>query len=135
MINFGLRRGRKLNSKEVAQKFNEMKKDLTISCTELEMNEFLLCGLLFKSKDKYFTMNGKEMKVDLIKTKTHTMNIDLRNIIYTCEDLVKDSKIKKVYCLSDKSYNEYKNDGLIVTKNNIEYYRLFENDMWLIHKI
>ena len=35
----------------------------------------------------------------------------------------------------EKSYNEYKNDGLIVTKNNIEYYRLFENDMWLIHKI
>ena len=34
--------------------------------------------------------------------------------------------------MTEKTYNTYKNKQLIISKGDIEYYRLFENELWRV---
>lgn len=125
-----------MSSKDVQNKFNEINNNNQISCTESEVEEFLMYGILFKTKDnKYLNKYNQEITVDLIKVKTQTFNLDLSNIISVCEELVKNDTNKKVYCMNERCYNKYNTEGLIIKHNNKEYYRMFDKELWLVNKI
>ena len=58
-----------MNSKEVKDRFEELNKDNKLICTENELEEFLVCGLLFKSGDNYVTRSNVLVDVDIFKIK------------------------------------------------------------------
>lgn len=123
-----------MTSKEIRQRFEELNKDDKILCTDRELEEFLLAGLLFKTGKSYVTRNQKKIKVQVLGTKTYNMSIDLRNLISVCEEKCASNNIKRIYCMSQSCYNNYKEKGLIITKGDSEYYRLFESELWLVYK-
>ena len=51
------------------------------------------------------------------------------------EQIAKTENIKRIYCMSESTYNKYKEQQLIVTKSNIDYYRLYENELWRVYLI
>lgn len=124
-----------MNGKELTDKLKELNTVDSIVCSDTELKEYIAYGLLISVGNKYMTRTGKTISVDLIKQKTYRFNIDLSNIIYNCEQLAKDNKIKRIYCMTQATYNKYKEQQLIIQKQNIEYFRLFENELWQIYVI
>ena len=64
-----------------------------------------------------------------------SFNLNLNGILNCGVDCAKENKYKKIYLMTDTLYNQYKNAGLIITKNDKEFYRLFTEDEWLIQKM
>ncbi len=122
-----------MNGKELTDKLKELNTVDSIVCSDTELKEYIAYGLLISVGNKYMTRTGKTISVNLLKQKTYRFNIDLSNIIYNCEQLTKDSKIKRVYCMTQATYNKYKEQQLIIQKQNTEYFRLFENELWQIY--
>ena len=123
-----------MNGKEIREYFNSKLSDNNINCTIEELNEFMTYGLLLKSKDNYL-YNGDVINVDILKNTIHNFNINLSAIVNNCIELSKKNNCKKVYCMSQKTYDKYKELGLIVNSNGNEYYKKYEKDMWLIYLI
>lgn len=121
-----------MNSKETLERFRELNNNNEISCTEQELNSFLMCGILLKSKNSYITRMNVPIKINIVKPKTTTFNLDFTNIINTAEQLASENKIHRVYCMTSRCYNMYKEAGYIITKSNKEYFRIFENELWLV---
>ena len=121
-----------MNGKEQTEKLNELNQISKLTCTDDELNEYVGCGLLFQTGNKFMTRNGKVIDVDIIKSKNYKFNIDLGDLISMCEDVSKKEHIKRIYCMTEKTYNIYKNKQLIISKGDIEYYRLFENELWRV---
>ena len=121
-----------LNSKDVSERFNELNKDNNIICAQKELEDFLLCGLLFKSGRKYMTRNNEIVKVEVLRPKEVDFDIDLGGIIDECNKFAKENNEKKIFYMSERCYNNYKQGNQIINKNNKEYYRCFNNDDWLI---
>lgn len=113
------------------ERFNELKTDANLVCTEQDLNDFMLAGLLFKTGNKYVTRDMTEISVKVSKPKT--FNIDLSNIISVCQDVIKDKHTKKIFYMSERCYNKYKECGLIIKQGKDEYYRLFDKDTWLVY--
>ena len=124
-----------MTGKELTEKLKELNQVSEITCTDTELQEYENYGLLIKSGDKYITRNGKTIKIDLIKTKSFRLTIDLSDLIANCEQIAKTENIKRIYCMSESTYNKYKEQQLIVTKSNIDYYRLYENELWRVYLI
>lgn len=124
-----------MNSKEIRERFGELNKDNNILCTETELQEFLYSGLLFKTGKTYVTRDRQTIKIKTLKEPKYDFDIDFNNIITICEKKSKEHNIKRIYCMSQSCYNKYKEQGLITTKNSIDYYRLFENELWLVYII
>ena len=124
-----------MNSKEIRERFGEVNKNNNILCTETELQEFLYSGLLFKTGKTYVSRDRQSIKVKLIKDKNYDFDYDLSNLITICEDKCKEANIKRIYCMSQSCYNKYKEQGFIITKNSNDYYRLFENELWLVYII
>lgn len=122
-----------MNGKELTDKLKELNTVDSIVCSDTELKEYIAYGLLISVGNKYMTRTGKTISVNLLKQKTYRFNIDLSNIIYNCEQLTKDNKIKRVYCMTQATYNKYKEQQLIIQKQNTEYFRLFENELWQIY--
>lgn len=122
-----------MNGKELTDKLKELNTVDSIVCSDIELKEYIAYGLLISVGNKYMTRTGKTISVNLLKQKTYRFNIDLSNIIYNCEQLTKDNKIKRVYCMTQATYNKYKEQQLIIQKQNTEYFRLFENELWQIY--
>lgn len=121
-----------MNSKDVSERFNELNKDSIITCIQKELDDFLFCGLLFKSGNKYVTRNNETIKVKVIKPKEIDFDIDLSDIIDECNKFAKENNEKKIFYMSKRCYNNYKQNNQIINKNNKEYYRCFNNDDWLV---
>lgn len=133
MTSSGLKRGIKLKGKELTEKFNELNKVSKITCTEKELNEYVTYGLLIPVKDKYMTRTGNTITVDIIKSKSFRFNIDLSGLIVQCENIAHKEKIQRIYCMTQKTFDKYKEQQLIVEKHNILYYRLYENELWRVY--
>ena len=96
------------------------------------------------------SLNGAEVKIGekfkyfgykytngwaLIEYNGQTFDIELSDLITICESKCKEANIKRIYCMSQSCYNKYKEQGFIITKNSNDYYRLFENELWLVYII
>lgn len=123
-----------MTSKEIKERYNELNKDNSILCTATELEEFMVSGLLFKSGKSYIDKNRNEIKVKTIKVKTNNFDLDFNDLISICEEKSKNEKIKRIYCMSESCYNNYKEKGMIISKGSNEYYRLFEQELWLVYK-
>lgn len=121
-----------MSSKSVYDKFKSLNVDNTLTCTEKELQEFMMYGILLQSGKNYITRDNKQINVDLIKTKELKFDINLQNIIYEAEKLHKETNFNKIYFMTSRCYNKCKQQGLIVNKNNRDYYRLFDKELWLI---
>lgn len=121
-----------MNGKELTEKLNELNQTNKLTCTDAELEEYMNYGLLFQSNDKFMNRNGKVIDVDIIKSKVYKFSIDLSGLICKCEEIAQTDKVKRIYCMSENTYNKYKNQQLIITKGDIEYYRLFENELWRV---
>lgn len=121
-----------MTSKEVTNRFNELKTDNKLNCTESELEEFISYGLLIKSNNIYKTRFNEDVTVDIIKVKTNNLTINLSSVIQLCLAESKSNNYKKIYCMTSRCYNKYKELGLIILKNNKEYYRYYSDDLWLV---
>lgn len=124
-----------MNSKEIRERFGEINKNNNILCTETELQEFLYSGLLFKTGKSYVTRDKQPIKIKLIKEKNYEFDYDFSSLITICETKCKEADIKRIYCMSESCYNKYKEQGRIINKNSNDYYRLFENELWLVYLI
>lgn len=123
-----------MGSKDTLKRFEELNKNNTILCTENELQEFMVMGLLFKTGRSYVTRSQQKIKVNLIETKTYDFDLNFNNLISVCEEKSETEKIKRIYCMSQSCYNNYKEKGMIITQGSNEYYRLFEKELWLVYK-
>ena len=124
-----------MNGKEIEQRFNQLLNNKKFTCTADEFDLFVNYGLLIKSGKKYVTRNNSKVNLDVIETKTYNMTINLSNIISNCEVLCKNANMKRIYCMTKELYNKYEKLGLILVKGDSIYYRLFENELWLVYII
>lgn len=124
-----------MNGKELRSKIKELEETNQLVCTNDELSEYLAYGMLLKFGSKYKTRTGKDVKVELLDVKNTRMSINLSNLIGNCIELASKNKTQHVYCMTTKTYQKYKMQNLIVTKGDIEYYRIFENELWLVYKI
>lgn len=122
-----------MSSKNVYEKFKELNKNNVITCTEQDLQEFIMYGLILQTGEDYVTRDNKKLNVDLIKNKELKFNLNFQNLIQVSNEIHKQQGIKKVYFMSSRCYNKYKQEGLILNKDNKEYYRLFDKDLWLVY--
>lgn len=122
-----------MSSKNVYEKFKELNKNNVITCTEQDLQEFIMYGLILQTGEDYVTRDNKKLNVDLIKNKELKFNLNFQNLIQVSNEIYKQQRIKKVYFMSSRCYNKYKQEGLILNKDNKEYYRLFDKDLWLVY--
>lgn len=122
-----------MSSKNVYEKFKELNKNNVITCTEQDLQEFIMYGLILQTGEDYVTRDNKKLNVDLIKNKELKFNLNFQNLIQVSNKIYKQQEIKKVYFMSSRCYNMYKQQGLIINKDNKEYYRLFDKDLWLVY--
>lgn len=134
-MSFGLKRRISLKGKELTEKFNELNKIDEMTCTETELNEYLMYGLLIQNNDKYMTRSGNVITVDVIKSKNYKFNIDLSNLLSKCEYIASNERVKRIYCMTQKTFNLYKEKQLIIEKQNVPYFRLYSNELWRVYII
>ena len=121
-----------MNGSNISGIIKELNNTGKLQCTEKDLEEYLCYGILIKGNDGYITRTGSKVVVDVIKPKNYRFNLDLSNLICQCEEIASNEHIKRIYCMTKDTYNKYKERQLIVTKSNVDYYRLFENELWRI---
>lgn len=119
-------------SSEITEKLQELNTTGKLVCTEQELDEYLNYGLILPSGKNYITRMGKKIDLEIIKPKTYKFAIDLGDIIYKCEEIAQQEHIKRIYCMTQATFDKYKEQQLIVNKSNIDYYRLYENELWRV---
>lgn len=124
-----------MSSKDIRLRFQELFNNDNVICTEQELNEFLSCGLIIKSKNKYYDRQNNIIKIDVIENPNNDFNINLKDVINSSIKLSKENNVKKIFCMSDKCFNQLSSEGYIITKDNKQYYRYFDKELWLINKI
>lgn len=124
-----------MKSNEVLERFNELNNNNNLCCTPSELESFLVSGLIFKSGDKYITRNFSQVSVTILEPKELTFDIDFNAVISICEEQIKKVPTNKIYCMNTRCYNKYKEDGFIIVKDNQQYFRLFDKELWLIYLI
>lgn len=122
-----------MKSSEILDRFKELNNNNQICCTSSELDSFLVSGLIFKSGSGYITKNLKPVSVQILNPKELNFNIDFNSLIDTCELKAKKLSINKIYCMTTRCYNKYKEKGLIITKGNEDYFRMFDRELWLVH--
>lgn len=121
-----------MKSKDIEERFNDLISSEKFICTQEEFDDFQNYGYLIPMGKAYLTRVGKKVNVDIIKQKAHILNLDLSGLINGAIKMSKDNNFKRIYCMSENTYNKYLEKGYVVEKNNKKYYRLFEGEMWLI---
>lgn len=124
-----------MSSKNVYDKFKDLSKDDKLVCTKKDLDEFILYGILLQSGDKYITRDNKSVEVDLIKTKQIGFDLDLRYLLHQGNPLYKQTKNNRIYFMTERCYKRYKEQGFIITKNNQDFYRMFDKELWLVYII
>lgn len=121
-----------MNGSNISGIIKELNNTGELQCTEKDLQEYLCYGILIQGNDGYITRTGNKVNVDVIKPKNFKFNIDLGDIINRCENIASTEHIKRIYCMTEETYKKYKDRQLIITKSNVDYYRLFENELWRI---
>lgn len=124
-----------MSTKNVYERFEKLNKGDKIVCTQEDLDEFLMYGIVLKSGDNYMTRANQKLNIDILKVKTLSFNLNFSSIINECEKLSGKTGEKKIYCLSEKTFDKYMSEGLIVHKNNNDYFRVFDKELWLVYKI
>ena len=124
-----------MSSKNVYDKFKDLSKDDKLVCTKKDLDEFILYGILLQSGGKYITRDNKFVEVDLIKTKQIGFDLNLRYLLHQGNHLYKQTKNNKIYFMTEGCYKRYKEQGFIITKNNQDFYRMFDKELWLVYII
>lgn len=120
-----------MSNNNVMIRFKELLQQDEKFCSQQEVNEYLAYGLLFNTdKNKYVTRDNKPINIKIVKP--NTFNIDLTGVIQQGEKLAKENKVNRIYFISNKSYDEYKEKGFIITKHGKDFYRMFNNEEWLV---
>lgn len=118
-------------SKIIYSMYEESVKDNVLVCTQEELNNYNMCGLIRKSKGNYIDRNNRIITVDLVKPTT--FNINLQGLITKCDELSQKHNEKRIYCVSSKTYDKLKQQGFVITKNGLEFYRLYDKEFWLLY--
>lgn len=121
-----------MNSKSVYDKFKSLNKDNSLVCTKKDLDEFMMYGILLQSGKNYVTRDNKQINIDLIKTKELTFNINLQNLIYEADEIHQELGCNKIFFMTSRCYNKCKQKGLIINKNDRDYYRYFDKELWLV---
>ena len=114
-------------------KFKNSLDNNILSCSDQELQEYLYYGLLLKTKNGYIDRDNNNIIVDVPKLKN--FDINFTNIISSGLLAAQKNYEKRVYCMSNKLYNKYKDSGKIIIKDEKEYFRVFEKEEWLVNII
>ena len=113
--------------------FQEKLNEDNLICSQKDLDNYLLYGVLLESNNNYYDKSGNLINVEIYKPKN--FNIDLTSLIYNVNNYIKyNKKDKKIFYMSVQLYEKYKEKKLIINKDGKEYYRLYDNDLWLIYK-
>lgn len=121
-----------MKSKDVEERFNDIINADKFICTEEEFNNFQNYGYILSVGDRYLTKMGKVLNIDIIKSKASKMNIDLSNVINKAINASKEVSYKRIYCMSKTTYDHYNELGYIIHKDDADFYRYIDNEMWYI---
>lgn len=124
-----------MSSKDIRLRFQEIFNSDNIICTEQELDEFLSCGLIIRSKNEYYDRQNNVVKINVIKNPNNDFNINLKDVINSSIKLSEENNIKRIFCMSNECFNQLNNEGYIITKNDKQYYRCFDKELWLINRI
>lgn len=120
-----------MSTGSVDVRFRELIGQENIICSKQDIEEFVAYGLLFDlGNNRYVTRDNRQLDISIIKPSQ--MNINLTSIIQQGTQKAKEFGVSKIYFMSQRCYDKYKQDGLIISKKGNDYYRLFNNDEWLI---
>lgn len=119
---------------DVSSKIKELNKCKSITCNEDELLEYLNYGILIKTaKDKYITRSGKKIKVEVVKDKCYRLSINLSNLIKMCDDISNKQNEHRIFCMTQKTYDNYRKLDKIIKYKGKEYIK--DNELWYIYKI
>ena len=121
-----------MKSRDVDERFKELCENERFICTQEEFDDFQNYGYLIPMGKSYLTRMGKKVSVDVIEQKVNTMTINLSGVINEAITLSNKQHYKRIYCMSEKTFEKYENDGYIIEKDNNKYFRYFEGELWLV---
>ena len=87
-----------MNNKEIQERFNQLLEKEDFICTKSELDDFLISGLLFKSKNTYITRSKKEINLKILKEVKTSFDINL-NFIF---NLISSVECNKIYCITQE---------------------------------
>lgn len=118
---------------DILQITDKINKESKIECTNNELKQYLDYGILTEILDgKYISNTGKHIDVILIKSKEFRFTLNLATIMAYGNKFVEGDNIKRVYCMTKTTYDKYKQNNLIVTIDNKDYFRYFDKELWKI---
>lgn len=119
-----------MKTSEVIDRYKELCDSGKFICSQSELRDFKLCGLVLETgKNKYVLRNTDIKKIIVLDDLEQDFDIDFSSMLNI--DL-KPYNTNKIYYMSESTYNKYKENNLIVSKGEYEYYRLFANELWLV---
>lgn len=118
-----------MSTRDVYDRYKELIECGKFICSETELNEFLMYGLVLDLGGKYILRDGKSSNIKVIKNPNHRLDLDFSSLINI--DL-KEYGTNKVYYMTKDTYDKYKSQELIIEQKGNEYYRLFANELWLV---
>lgn len=121
--------------KDVKKRFEEVNIGKELVCTQPELESFVSYGLLFGCGEKYVTRDGAKVVVIEIPDNNYQLRLNFRNLLDVGASLCTTSKNKRIYCMSEATFDKYNQQGLIIEQGGDFYYRMFENELWKIYKI
>ena len=121
-----------MRNKDIEGRFNEIIARDEFVCTQEEFDNFQNYGYLIPLGNSYLTRLGKKVNVSVINQSVHRLNLDLSGVIANAVKVSKDNCFKRIYCMSNNTYDTYLEKGYIVEKDNKKYYRFFDSEMWLV---
>lgn len=123
-----------MNSKETIERFKELNKNNKLLCTQDELNDFLSCGVILEINKSYRTRSNEELKIKIIKTKINDFDINLQDVIINAEAFAEENKYKRIFCMTNKTFDDLKQKDCIIEKEDKFYYS-FLQELWLVNII
>lgn len=118
---------------DILQITDKINKESKIECTNNELKQYLDYGILTEILDgKYISNTGKHIDVILLNSKEFRFTLNLATIMAYGNKFVEGDNIKRVYCMTKTTYDKYKQNNLIVTIDNKDYFRYFDKELWKI---
>lgn len=118
---------------DILQITDKINKESKIECTNNELKQYIDYGILTEILDgKYISNTGKHIDVILLNSKEFRFTLNLATIMAYGNKFVEGDNIKRVYCMTKTTYDKYKQNNLIVTIDNKDYFRYFDKELWKI---
>lgn len=119
-----------MKTSDIYDRYKELCDSGKFICSESELQDFMLCGLIIEAgKGKYILRNTDIKKVIVLNDLSLDFDIDLSSLLNI--DL-KEYETNKVYYMSKRTYDKYKECNLIINEKGKDYYRLFTDELWLV---